>query len=73
MSDNKIEFSQQGIKFSYRKFLSDSAAGYIIILIAIASFYFPIFGKAFLNISLPDNPIAKLAQMSDEFKIFFMV
>lgn len=73
MPDNDIGFSQQGIKFSYRKFLSDSAAGYIIILIAIASFYFPIFGQAFLNIPLDDSPIAKIAQMSDRLKIFLFI
>lgn len=46
MAGNRdIEFSQEGIKISYRRFLSDSAAGYIVILIAILSFNVPIFGE----------------------------
>lgn len=44
-ANRDIEFSQKGIKISYRRFLSDSAAGYIIILIAILSFNVPIFGE----------------------------
>lgn len=42
MSD--IEFSRAGVKLSYLRFLSDSAAGFIVILITIISYYYPIFG-----------------------------
>ncbi|MBW1616076.1 MAG: hypothetical protein JRJ49_05995 [Deltaproteobacteria bacterium] len=39
MSANNIEFSKQGIKFSYNRFLSDSASGFILIIIAIITYY----------------------------------
>src|SRR2546421_965541 len=45
MSDQNIELSKEGIKISYLRFLSDSAAGQIVILVAIAAYYFPIFGS----------------------------
>lgn len=39
MASQDIEFSNQGIKFSYNRFLADSAAGFLVILIAIITYY----------------------------------
>lgn len=41
-----IELSKDSIKFSYLRFLSDSASGYIVVLVLMLSFYrnYPIFG-----------------------------
>lgn len=39
MATQNIEFSKEGIKFSYNRFLADSAAGFVIILIAIITYY----------------------------------
>lgn len=44
MPDQNIELSKEGIKISYLRFLSDSAAGQIVILLGLAAYYFPIFG-----------------------------
>jgi hypothetical protein len=44
MTDQNIELSKEGIKISYLRFLSDSAAGQIVILIAVLAYYFPVFG-----------------------------
>lgn len=45
MSEQNIEFSKEGIKISYLRFLSDSAAGQIAILIVVLAYYFPLFGR----------------------------
>lgn len=37
-----IKISKDGIEFDYRRFLSDSAAGYIIILLLLLNFYHPV-------------------------------
>lgn len=60
-----IELSKDGLKFSYRRFLSDSAGGYIIVLVILLSFYkaYPILG-----INLQD--FAPLT--SKEVKIFIL-
>lgn len=39
MADNNIELSGKGIKFSYSRFLSDSAAGFVLIIILIFAYY----------------------------------
>lgn len=39
MADNNIELSGKGIKFSYTRFLSDSAAGFVLIIILIFAYY----------------------------------
>jgi hypothetical protein len=44
MTAQDVELSRSGIKISYLRFLSDSAAGQIVILIAIAAYYFPLLG-----------------------------
>ena len=35
MSDGAIELKREGIKIAYRRFLSDSAAGFIVILLLL--------------------------------------
>ena len=45
MTDQNIELSKEGVKISYLRFLSDSAAGQIVILIAVLAYYFPVFGQ----------------------------
>jgi hypothetical protein len=44
MAVQDVELSRSGMKISYLRFLSDSAAGQIVILIALAAYYFPVFG-----------------------------
>lgn len=44
MAVQDVELSRSGIKISYLRFLSDSAAGQIVILIALVTYYFPVFG-----------------------------
>jgi len=44
MAVQDVELSRSGIKISYLRFLSDSAAGQIVILIALAAYYFPVLG-----------------------------
>ncbi|HEX8844315.1 MAG TPA: hypothetical protein VF791_06710 [Pyrinomonadaceae bacterium] len=46
MPNQNIELSKEGIKISYLRFLSDSAAGQIVILVSLAAYYFPIFGTS---------------------------
>ena len=40
----KINISKEGIEIAYRRFLSDSTAGFIILLILILAYYYPVFG-----------------------------
>jgi hypothetical protein len=62
MPDQHIELSKEGIKISYLRFLSDSAAGQIVILMAVAAYYLPIFGKTSLQRDLQPviSPEAKI-------------
>lgn len=55
VANESLEISKEGIKFSYRRFLSDSAPGYILILLAIAAYYnnYPIFGVQLRNLLPP--------------------
>ena len=39
MGSPNIELSKSGIKFSYNRFLADSAAGFLLILIVVLVFY----------------------------------
>ena len=61
----KIELSKDSLKFSYLRFLSDSAGGYIIVLVLLLSFYrdYPIFGINLQNY----RPL-----VSDEVKLFIL-
>lgn len=65
MSDQSIELSREGIKLSYLRFLSDSAAGQIVILVGILAYYYPIFGTP-LKHSL-------VSEMSTEVRILVLV
>jgi hypothetical protein len=40
-----IEISKEGLKFPYDRFLADSAIGYIIILLSIVAYFYPILGS----------------------------
>lgn len=40
MASENIELSNKGIKFSYRRFLSDSAAGYLVLLMFLVFYHF---------------------------------
>ncbi|HEC36250.1 MAG TPA: hypothetical protein ENI39_06930 [Anaerolineae bacterium] len=55
MANESIEISKEGIKFSYKRFLSDSAPGYILILLTIWAYYsnYPIFGMQLRNLLPP--------------------
>jgi len=39
MAQESIELSKDGIKFSYRRYLSDSTPGFILILLLLAAYY----------------------------------
>lgn len=65
MSDQSIELSREGIKLSYLRFLSDSAAGQIVILVGILAYYYPIFGTPLKH--------GLVSEMSTEVKILVMV
>ena len=69
MVSQDIEVSKEGIKIPYRLFLSDSAAGYIAILIVIFSYYYPIFGKTLQEIF----PHLNNSSISIEVKIFVLL
>ena len=62
----KIELSKDGLKVSYLRFLSDSAGGYIIILVLLLSFYrnYPIFSIELQNY----RPL-----VSNDVKLFILV
>lgn len=66
MVNQDIDISKEGIKIPYRLFLSDSSAGYAVILIGIFSYYYPIFGKTLQEIFPSLNSIS----ISPEVKIF---
>lgn len=62
-----IAISKDGIEVSYLRYLSDSAAGFIVILIATASYFYPIFGftlQEYFKIYIP---------VSSEMKIFIFL
>jgi len=44
MSEQQFELSQKGVKFSYKRFLSDSAPGYLLLLFIVIGYYYPIVG-----------------------------
>jgi hypothetical protein len=68
-----IEFSRNGIKVSYLRFLSDSAIGFIVVLIAIVSYYYPIFGITLQNIPHEFLKIDIPVTISSEVKIFVFI
>lgn len=68
-----IEFSRNGIKVSYLRFLSDSAVGFIVVLIAIVSYYYPIFGITLQNIPQEFLKIVIPVPISSEVKIFVFI
>ena len=75
MSDkttSHIGLSKEGIKIQYRTFLSDSAPGYLFILMFILGWYFPIFGVKFeyLFKYLSGNETINFPQ---EIKIYFLL
>lgn len=68
-----FEFSRTGIKVSYLRFLSDSAVGFIVVLIAIVSYYYPIFGITLQNIPHEFLKIDIPVPISNEVKIFVFI
>jgi len=58
-SDANIELSKDGIKFSYRRFLSDSTPGYILILIVFLMIYgqISVFGIHFSQTAVNNIPV----------------
>ena len=57
-SDQDIELSEKGIKIPYRRYLSDRAAGFILVLILITAYYsnHTILGINFTDIVPPTIP-----------------
>lgn len=69
MAKDNIEISVKGVKFSYIRFIADSAPGYIIVLFFILNYYYPIFGcsyKQLIDIGLINN-------ISNEVKLFIIL
>lgn len=50
----KIKVSKEGIEIAYRRFLSDSGAGFIILLILILAYYYPVLGIPLKNTHLSE-------------------
>lgn len=48
MAEN-IGVSRESLQISYRRFLSDSAAGFVLILILILAYYYPLFAGVALS------------------------
>lgn len=65
MPKQDIEFSREGIKISYLRLLSDSAAGFIVILFCVAAYYLPVYG-------IPLQKVYNIG-MSTEAKILIIV
>ena len=65
MPKQDVEFSKEGIKISYLRLLSDSAAGFIVILFGVAAYYLPVYG-------VPLQKVYNIG-MSTEAKILLIV
>ena len=65
MPKQDVEFTKEGIKISYLRLLSDSAAGFMVILFGVAAYYLPVYGV----------PLQKVYNvgMSTEAKILLIV
>ncbi len=65
INEDQIEMSGKGIKFSYRRFLSDSAIGLIIIGLIFICYY--------QNIPIMGVEFPQFNEVSKESKIFFII
>src|SRR5713101_2292449 len=63
MASQNIEFSKEGIKFSYRRFLCDGAAGYLVMLFFLFAYYYPIFGQPLQYFAPSRSPIPQEAKV----------
>lgn len=63
MADN-FSVSKESIQLPYRRFLADSAAGFVLLLAAVAVYYLPVISRTPLRANMP-NPM-----MPDEVVVF---
>ncbi|HXH90119.1 MAG TPA: hypothetical protein VNN25_00955 [Thermoanaerobaculia bacterium] len=68
MSDSTFNVSKDSIQISYRRFLSESAAGFVLILLFAASYYYPVFTRYSLRASFGGDP-----HIGSETKVFVFV
>ena len=45
MPENNFALAKDSIQMPYRRFLSDSAAGFVLLLLSLAAYYLPVFGE----------------------------
>lgn len=67
-----INISKDGIQIPYRRFLSDSAAGFVFLLLLVVHYYIPLFGQKSLR-ELMCFPAQGSTPIGSEVKVFVVV